>query len=138
VEILEYPRSDGGDDEDTLWAARLVADVAAADVDHALNAVLSSQLLDAERLQLLVDDVFGEPASATLVDPFCLNPNVVAVARTIYAECRFEDMPVLADALEEAGCKAQEFLDHCRDDGPHVRGCWLIDLIRNREPARQQ
>jgi len=58
---------------------------------------------------------------------------VVKVARTVYEERRFEEMTVLADALEEAGCTCAALLDHCRQPGEHVRGCWLVDLLLQRE-----
>jgi ATP-dependent Clp protease ATP-binding subunit ClpA len=54
---------------------------------------------------------------------------VVQIARAIYAERRWQDLPVLADALEEAGCADREILDHCRRPGEHGRGCWVIDLF---------
>jgi hypothetical protein len=54
---------------------------------------------------------------------------VVKIARTICEERRWEAFPVLADALEEAGCTDRILLDHCRRPGEHVRGCWLIDLL---------
>ena len=57
---------------------------------------------------------------------------VVALARGIYADCRFGDRPVLADALEEAGCSAGSVLSHCRHGGPHALGCWALDLVLDR------
>jgi hypothetical protein len=54
---------------------------------------------------------------------------VAQIARTIYEECRWQDLPVLADALEDAGCEDREILDHCRRPGEHGRGCWVIDLF---------
>jgi hypothetical protein len=57
----------------------------------------------------------------------------VRIARDIYDRRRFEELPVLADALEEAGCDEQAVLEHCRGGGPHVRGCWAIDLALGRE-----
>jgi hypothetical protein len=41
--------------------------------------------------------------------------------------------PILADAMEEAGCTDAAILDHCRGPGPHARGCWLLDLILEKE-----
>ena len=38
-------------------------------------------------------------------------------------------MPILADALQDAGCTNEDVLTHCRGDGPHVRGCWVVDLL---------
>jgi hypothetical protein len=51
------------------------------------------------------------------------------MARTIYDGESFEVMPVLGDLLEEAGCPSSTALLHCRNDGPHVRGCWVLDHI---------
>jgi hypothetical protein len=57
---------------------------------------------------------------------------VVKLAQGIYEDRRFEDLPILADALEEAGCQEQSVLDHLRGPGPNVRGCWPLDLILGR------
>ena len=46
-----------------------------------------------------------------------------------YDDRAFHDMPILADALEDAGCTNADLLDHCRGPGPHVRGCWAVDLL---------
>jgi hypothetical protein len=54
---------------------------------------------------------------------------VVRLARSIYEERAFEQMPILGDALEEAGCTDGELLDHCRQSGRHVPGCWAVDSI---------
>jgi hypothetical protein len=51
------------------------------------------------------------------------------MAQAIYDERAFDRMPILADALEEAGCPDQDFLGHCQSGGEHVRGCWVIDLL---------
>ena len=42
-------------------------------------------------------------------------------------------MPILADALQDAGCDEERILDHCRGNGPHVRGCWVVDLVLGKE-----
>lgn len=54
------------------------------------------------------------------------------IAGMIYKERRFDFMPVLADALEEAGCREPRLLEHCRSDKPHFRGCWVLDLLLNQ------
>jgi hypothetical protein len=54
---------------------------------------------------------------------------VPKIAQTIYDYRAFDLMPLLADALEEAGCSDADILNHCRQPGEHVRGCWLIDLL---------
>jgi hypothetical protein len=54
---------------------------------------------------------------------------VVALARSIY-ECRdYGPMPLLADAIQDAGCENEDILNHCRSAGPHVRGYWVVDLV---------
>jgi hypothetical protein len=51
------------------------------------------------------------------------------IAQVIYDERRYGDLPILADALEDAGCTDVDILTHCRSGGEHVRGCWVIDLL---------
>ncbi len=58
---------------------------------------------------------------------------VTTLARSIYEEQRFQDLPILADALEERGCDNQEVLGHCRAGGEHVRGCWVLDLVLGKD-----
>jgi hypothetical protein len=80
----------------------------------------------------LLRDLFGNPFPRITLNPAWLTGNggtVVQLAQTIYEERRFADLPILADALEEAGCSNPDILAHCRSEGPHVRGCWVVDLI---------
>jgi hypothetical protein len=77
----------------------------------------------------LIHDIFGSPFRATMFDPTSLTPAVIALAHTIYEEREFERMPELADELEKAGCTNADVLEHCRGPGPHVRGCWVLDLL---------
>jgi hypothetical protein len=76
-------------------------------------------------------DLFGNPFRTVGISPAWLawrDGSVTKVARTIYGERAFEQLPVLADALEDAGCDNGEILAHLRGGG-HVRGCWVLDLI---------
>jgi hypothetical protein len=57
----------------------------------------------------------------------------IALARTMYEAREFSAMPILADALQDAGCDNDDILNHCRGDGPHVRGCWVCDLVLGKE-----
>jgi hypothetical protein len=88
---------------------------------------------DAERLAQvsLLHDIFGNPFRPVQDAPWlCRNDRTLGpMARAIYEERRFADLPVLADALEDAGCTDPAVLDHCRGPGPHVRGCWVVDLV---------
>ncbi len=62
------------------------------------------------------------------------NGGIIAkLAQSIYDERAFDRLPVLADALEEAGCTNADMLSHCRGPGPHVRGCWVVDLLLGKE-----
>jgi hypothetical protein len=59
--------------------------------------------------------------------------HLVTWAHGIYDDRAFDEMPFLADALDEAGCPDQALLDHLRAPGPHARGCWAIDRLTWRE-----
>ncbi len=77
-------------------------------------------------------EVLGNPFRPVSVEPAWLawsGGAVTALARGIRQDCRFEDLPLLADALEEAGCADESMLEHCRRPGGHMRGCWVIDLL---------
>ena len=78
-------------------------------------------------------DIFGNPFRPVTADPRWLTSTAVALARAIYDERAFDRLPILADALEEAGCDNADVLAHCRGDGPHVRGCWAVDLVLGKE-----
>ncbi|HJZ56083.1 MAG TPA: hypothetical protein VKE74_14040 [Gemmataceae bacterium] len=82
----------------------------------------------------LLHDIFGPlPFREVAVQPGCLTSDVVALAKGIYDEKAFDRMPILADALQDAGCDHDELLAHCRAaNGEHVRGCWVIDLLLGR------
>ncbi len=77
----------------------------------------------------LLRDLLGNPVRPVKAESSWRTPAVLGVARAIHNERRFEDMPILADALEDAGCDNADILDHCRGPGPHVLGCWLLDLL---------
>jgi hypothetical protein len=77
----------------------------------------------------LVRDIFGNPFRPIAIDPRWLTSNVVDLANVIYVDRNFDKMPILADALMDAGCDNEDMLSHCRSDGPHVRGCWIVDLL---------
>jgi hypothetical protein len=85
----------------------------------------------------LVRDLFGPPLFRPVpIDAAWLIWNggtVRRLAEGIYPRRAFEDLGVLADALEEAGCHDAEILAHCRGPGPHVRGCWPLDALLGRE-----
>ncbi len=69
-------------------------------------------------------DLFGDVGEFA---PRWRTETVVALAEGIYHDRAFDRLPILADALEEAGCDRVEVLNHCREDGFHARGCWVVD-----------
>jgi hypothetical protein len=76
--------------------------------------------------------ILGNPFRPVTLDPAWLAWNdgtIQKLAQAIYDDRAFDRLPVLADALEEAGCDNAEILNHCRQLGEHVRGCWLVDLL---------
>lgn len=79
----------------------------------------------------LLRDIFN-PFRPVIADPKWLTSAVVGLAQAIYAERAFDRMPILGDALEEGGCDVPDVLNHCRQPGEHVRGCWLIDTLTGR------
>ena len=81
----------------------------------------------------LIHDIFGNPFRPVTLDPRWLTSTVLDLARTIYDERAFERMPILADALMDAGCDSEEIIKHCQGPGPHVRGCWVVDLLLAKE-----
>jgi hypothetical protein len=87
------------------------------------------------RLQCdLLRDIFGNPSRPVSADPAWLHRNdgaVLKLARAAYDERAFERLPILADALEDAGCADEALLGHLRGPGPHARGCWALDLLRD-------
>ena len=81
----------------------------------------------------LVRDIFGNPFRPVAFDPRWRIADVTALARGIYEDRAFDRLPLLADALMDAGCDDEQVLSHCRGDGPHVRGCWVVDLVLGKE-----
>ena len=77
----------------------------------------------------LVRDIFGNPFRRVTFSRQWRTSTVVTLARGIYQERAFDRLPILADALQDAGCESPDILDHCRGPGPHARGCWVIDLV---------
>lgn len=73
--------------------------------------------------------VFGNHFHPASPDPSWLTSTVLALAASVYESRAFHDLPVLADALEEAGCGDEVALAHLRGGGPHARGCWVVDLL---------
>jgi hypothetical protein len=104
---------------------------------YARNCELSASNRREEIAQAkFLRDIIGNPFRPLTLDPAWLawhSGLLVSMARQMYDSREFTDMPVMADALEEAGCTDQDILSHCRGPGPHVRGCWVVDLLLGKE-----
>ena len=86
--------------------------------------------IDAPDLAALLRDITGNPFNQIAFDPRWLTSDVRLLAQGIYADRAFDRLPILADALQDAGCANREILAHCRTpDKPHARGCWIVDGI---------
>ena len=81
-------------------------------------------------LVALAHEVFGNPFRPVVFDPSWRTDTAVSLARGMYESRDFSPMPILADALQDAGCEDPDILSHCRDaNAAHVRGCWVLDLV---------
>ncbi|CAN5608835.1 hypothetical protein BH11PLA2_BH11PLA2_06720 [soil metagenome] len=77
-----------------------------------------------------IKDIFGNPFRPVAFNPAWRDSNSVPIAQAMYASRDFTAAPVLADAIEDAGCTEAAILDHLRDPAAvHVRGCWAVDLV---------
>jgi hypothetical protein len=96
------------------------------------NWMSSVQLLSAE-LPPILRCIFGNPFRPVAFAPEWRTETAVALAAGIYDERAFDRLPILADALEEAGCDHPDVLRHCRGPGPHARGCWVVDGVLGKQ-----
>jgi hypothetical protein len=82
---------------------------------------------------LLLRDIFGNPFRPVTLSPNWLTSRVASIVQAIYDERVFDRLPGLVDALEEARCTDADLVAHCRSPGPHVRGCWVVDMLLGKE-----
>jgi hypothetical protein len=104
--------------------------------DHAGRAWAAEQWRQADLLRCL----FGNPFRPVAVDPVWLawrERTVVRLAQAIDADHALDRLPILADALEEAGCTDAHVLGHCRGGGKHAPGCWVLNTLLGREPITE-
>jgi hypothetical protein len=111
--------------------------------DDLPTSIRGQAVMDAERLRQLhaeylfqanlLREVFQNPFRPAALEPSCRTALIVQMAKDIYEDRAFEHLPILADALEEAGCQDQAIFGHLRGPGPHIRGCWPLDLMLGKE-----
>jgi hypothetical protein len=106
---------------------------------NALGAAVHAAIADPAtrpRQAALLRELVGNPFLRTSVDPAWLAWNggmVRTLAAAAYEDRDLYRLAILADALEDAGCTDTEILGHLRSPGPHVRGCWAVDLILSKD-----
>jgi CheY-like chemotaxis protein len=113
--------------EKEVWAS-----YGGGQVAHIPTPWTGDDIEDALRKGLVAAGYCLPPKGAVAFDPAFLTwggGTIPNLARTISDEGAFHDLPVLADALEEAGCTDADALDHCRRPGEHLRGCWVLDRV---------
>jgi hypothetical protein len=88
---------------------------------------------DQRALAGVVRCIWGNPWRPAVLEPRWRTPDVLGLARGIYDDRAFDRLPILADALIDAGCTSDAVLAHCREEGPHTRGCWVVDRVLGRE-----
>ena len=84
----------------------------------------------------LIREIFGVHRGVKVPpywQPAWVTETVLSLARQMYESREFSAMPILADALQDAGCDNDDILNHCRGPGSHVRGCWVVDMVLGKE-----
>jgi hypothetical protein len=119
-------RSQRYDDGNWQWVAD--TEVEQANGYAVLAAFTSAQANNCK----LIRDIFGNPFRSATIDPTILHWHdgiVTKLAQGIYEDRAFDRLPILGDALEEAGCTDEAVLEHAHAEGPHALGCWLLDAL---------
>jgi hypothetical protein len=111
----------------------LVAAYHAGNISRNLNRPIPDDLVCYFESAAIVREIFGNPFKPIVFGRSWRTTTASAIARQIYDSRDFSAMPILADALQDAGCDNADILDHCRGPGPHVRGCWVVDLVLGKE-----
>jgi hypothetical protein len=102
---------------------------------EAFEVYLQARELGLRRTCDLLREVVNNPCRPASLDASRLastSAPVLILAQGIYADRAFDRLPLLADALEDAGCTDPDLLRHLRSPGPHVRGCWAVDALLGR------
>jgi hypothetical protein len=136
--LPEVARSRGVTSNERKELVNAIADAkeAIAIMTCGINRKVDKQTAKVEEQEAqcrLLRDIFGNPFRPITLNPSWLTPSVLALANGIYSEKVFDRMPILADALQDAGCDNEDILNHCRQPVEHVRGCWVLDLLLGKQ-----
>jgi hypothetical protein len=124
---IRNAQADGQDEMSGLWTLFVGS-------WGAFRYALESRTFDPSSWRPLIHDIFGHPYYPVALSPSWRTDTTLSLARQMYDSRDFGAMPILADALQDAGCEEAAILEHCRDaNQPHVRGCWVVDLVLGKE-----
>jgi hypothetical protein len=140
VQALREKLLRGSSTDSGLWLTLFTVQIAASEnavfgtLEEARRSLALAEGISAEAAQrhfyAPYREIVGNPLRPVALAPEWRTPTAVALAREAYDSRDFSAMPILADALQDAGCDSDDILDHCRDPkGSHVRGCWVVDLV---------
>ena len=122
-----------GTDDGVCTAAAIASADVCTEVHPVTNcasaAVPGPSIVERSSQADFVREIFGNPFRRVAFDPAWNTVTATSLAQAIYDDRAFDRLPILADALEDAGCTNRDILDHCRLPGEHVRGCWVVDLV---------
>jgi hypothetical protein len=122
------------------WRANLVAQFATSPSNSFRSACMLLENRNSlpwkggkKAIASIIREIFGFPLGTAMTIAASIlawnDGTIPKLAQAIYDERVFDGLPILADALEEAGCHDPDILAHCRQPGEHVRGCWVVDLV---------
>ncbi len=117
------------------WNVYLETAEAAADAPGGQRRPARVKKAEKKAQCALLRDIAGNPFRPVTINPAWVQHaggTLFHLAQSIYDDGRFADLPVLGDALEEAGCHDEALLGHCRAQMEHVPGCWLVDALLGR------
>jgi hypothetical protein len=105
----------------------------AAGLNTSETAWVAERAIERAKNAILLREIVGNPFREVVFSPDWRTDTVLALAQQMYESREFSAMPILADALQDAGYDNEDILDHCRSDDTHVRGCWVVDLVLGKE-----
>jgi hypothetical protein len=130
-------------DAEAVEAADRAAELALGAVSDWSPDSPAAQMEISKQSHVLCDVVRAPVPTSTTPPPAVLDWNdrtIPRLAEAIYEERRMPEgtldngrLAILADALLDAGCEDEALIRHCRSEGPHVRGCWAVDLVLGKE-----
>jgi hypothetical protein len=97
------------------------------------DVVSVRRVIERESQTKILRDIFANPFHRIEFNPSWRSGNMVGLARAMYRNRDFANLALLADELARTGCNNNDLIGHCREIGPHVRGCWVVDLVLAKE-----